>query len=103
MKRTDRGYPHPPLPDCDPGGATRTERVKELAARPVTSPRLRGEVGTRAPACGDRVRGRGTYRNGEWLYRHRQFFGDFNAAKDADLVPGQLAYFKIVSLDKWVA
>src|SRR5208282_5012295 len=35
------------------------ERVKELAARPVTSPRLRGEVGMRASARGFRVRGNG--------------------------------------------
>src|SRR5271163_1477932 len=35
------------------------ERVKELAARPVTSPRLRGEVGICASARGFRVRGNG--------------------------------------------
>src|SRR6516164_287570 len=33
------------------------EHVKELAAHPVTSPRLRGEVGICAPERGFRVRG----------------------------------------------
>ena len=39
------------------------ERVKKLAARPVTSPRLRGEVGSRALARGFRVRGNGASPN----------------------------------------
>src|SRR5271166_2414557 len=44
--------------ECCPW-ASAFERVKELAARPVTSPRLRGEVRTRASARGFRVRGNG--------------------------------------------
>jgi len=40
--------------ECCPW-ASAFERVKELAARPVTSPRLRGEVRTRASARGFRV------------------------------------------------
>jgi len=48
------------------------ERVKELAVRPVTSPRLRGEVGMRALARGSRVRGKGPLHNGEWLYNREE-------------------------------
>lgn len=49
-----------------------TERVKELAARPVTSPLSRGEVGIRALARGFRVRGKGVPRNCEWLHSREE-------------------------------
>ena len=42
--------------------------MKELAERPVTLPRLRGEVGIRVLAHGLRVMGTGPLRNGERLY-----------------------------------
>ena len=49
-----------------------TERVKELAARPVTSPLSWGEVGIRALARGFRVRGKGFLPNCEWLYNREE-------------------------------
>src|SRR6266571_2116516 len=48
------------------------DRVKESAAAPTTSPRLRGEVGIRALARGSRVRGKGACCNGGRLYNCKQ-------------------------------
>jgi len=48
------------------------ERVRELAARPVTSPRLRGEVGICASARGFRGGATALFCNGELLYNREE-------------------------------
>jgi hypothetical protein len=69
-----------------------------LRGRPVTSPRLRGEVGVRALGRGVRVRGNAELPNGEYLYdpargpsphasprkRGEGEFGDSGRANDAN-------------------